>query len=271
MSASNADAIQSHSAECGLIIKKWRKKRRYSQLKLSLEVGLSSKHLSFIETGRSKPSKSMIFRLNQHLEMPRPELNSALRSAGHLPVFQHLTDDDKNLEPVHYAINRIIEQQMPYPAFVLDRYWNVVAANTAMKNLLDDIDILHHKNIIEALTDPEFKRGSIANYDEVMYLLYHRFKSELSHTVYDQTYKNLEEKLNNVITSIDETWTDSLVLNTHFSIHGKDIQLFSVIVDMGSVQDVTVGCFKIELMFPSNKETENYFNHDNPLPRAACH
>ena len=118
------------SNKCGTILREWRKKRRYSQLQLAMEAGISSKHLSFIETGRSIPSKDMILRIQHYLELPRIELNLTLRYAGYSPLYQQLSSQDEKLKPIHYAIERILEQHMPYPAFVLDRHWNVVNANS---------------------------------------------------------------------------------------------------------------------------------------------
>ena len=250
------------SLKCGSIIRQWRKKRRYSQLALSVEAGLSSKHLSFIETGKSIPSKDMIFRINEYLEIPRLELNHALRCAGHPPLYHHISDDDQCLKPIHHAINRIIEQQMPYPAFVLDRHWNVVIANASMQKLLSDIGISHHTNIIEALTDSSFNKCFIKNYDEVLYLLAHRFKSETEYTPSDTKLNELENRLNYALETLDTQFIpeNHIVLNTQFKINNREINLFSTITELGSVQDITIGCFKIELMFPSDAKTEDFFS-----------
>ena len=251
------------SNECGSILREWRKKRRYSQLQLSMEAGVSSKHLSFIETGRSIPSKEMILRIQQFLELPRIELNQALRSAGYSPMYQQLSNEDENLKPIYQAIDRIIEQQMPYPAFVLDRHWNVVRANPAMIKLLTDIGLNKHRNIIEALIDPNFDRTFITNYYEVINILAQRLKSESAYNGDDLNFIELEKELSAIsqLHPVNNTH-NSIVLDTRFDIHGTCLNLFSTITELGAVQDVSIGCFKIEQMFPVDEETKNYFNKD---------
>ena len=248
--------------ECGEILRKWRKKRRYSQLQLSVEAGVSSKHISFIETGRSVPSKKMILHIQNFLELPRAELNQVLRSAGYAPEYQQFSSQHEELiKPIYHAIDRIIEQQMPYPAFVLDRHWNVVRANPAMQNLLSDIGLEKHSNIIEALTDPEFDRTFITNYYEVINLLTYRVKSENAHNGDDKNLINLENQLTTIVQlNPIENINNSVVLDTKFNIHGQHLNLFSTITELGAVQDVSIGCFKIEQMFPVDDETKEYFS-----------
>lgn len=243
---------------CGSILQDWRKKRRYTQLNLALDAGVSSKHLSFIETGRSIPSRKMILNLNQILALPRFELNRVLNLAGYAPKFTELASTHKDMKPIFSIIDRIVENQMPYPAFVLDRHWNVVRSNEAMNNLLFDLGITKHKNIIEALTDDEFDRSTIINFEEVIAQLLSRVKSEASMTC-DTKLHGLEKKLRSALSSDGILDEKSMVLSTMFNIQGKKLNLFSTIAEMGAVQDVFIGEFKIELMFPLDSETENYF------------
>jgi len=243
---------------CGSILQGWRKKRRYTQLNLALDAGLSSKHLSFIETGRSIPSRKMIFNLNQFLLLPRFELNRVLKLAGYAPKFTELSEAHKDLKPIFNIIDRIVVNQMPYPAFVLDRHWNVVRSNQAMNNLLADLGMIKHKNIIEALTDTEFNKSAIVNFEEVITQLRSRLKSEAA-IMCDDKLIDLEKKLTNSLSSNELLEPRSMVLSTVFNINGKKLNLFSTIAELGAVQDVSIGGFKIELMFPLDAETENYF------------
>lgn len=244
---------------CGTMIKTWRKKRRYSQLDLALEAGLSSRHLSFIETGRSMPSREMILKINQLLMLPRYVLNSILCAAGHLPQYKCLPQTHEDLKPIYIAIERMLVNQMPYPAIVFDKHWDVVSANEAMKSLLTTLGLQRHKNIIEGLTDPDFNRSTINNYDEVITQLLNRLRSEISFIISDEKLYYLEEKLTNALSIDDTLEVGNTVLNTQFDINGEKINLFSTVADLGAVQDISVGEFKIELMFPLDKKTEDYF------------
>ncbi|MBL1276951.1 MAG: helix-turn-helix domain-containing protein [Ectothiorhodospiraceae bacterium] len=243
---------------CGSILQDWRKKRRYTQLNLALDAGVSSKHLSFIETGRSIPSRKMILNLNQILSLPRFELNRVLNLAGYAPKFTELSNTHKDLKPIFNIIDRIVDNQMPYPAFVLDRHWNVVRSNDAMNNLLFDLGMTKHKNLIDALVDEDLDRSGIVNFEEVIGQLLSRVKNEASITC-DAKLIGLEKKLKDTLSFDGVLDEKSMVLSTIFNIKGKRLNLFSTIAEMGAVQDVFIGEFKIELMFPLDPQTESYF------------
>ncbi len=131
----------------GDILKSWRKQRRYSQLKLALELDISSKHVSFIETGKSIPSKEMILRIGEFLFIPKREINRALLSAGHAPVYSELPMSDAALEPVTSAIDQMIKNHMPYPAIVLNQAWDIVKVNDSANRLLSELGLSRHKNL----------------------------------------------------------------------------------------------------------------------------
>jgi transcriptional regulator with XRE-family HTH domain len=252
--------------ECGAILREWRKKRRYSQLQLAVDADVSSKHLSFIETGRTNPSRNMILHLQQFLELPRLELNRALRLAGHAPIYQQLSEQHEDLKPIYQAIDRIIEKQMPYPAFVLDHHWNVVRGNAAMINLLKKVGLLGGNSFVDALVSPDFDRSYISNYYEVINLLAHRIRSENSHNGGDPTLTEIEQKLLTVIQDHPMAPADNgIVLNMKFNIDGQALSVFSTMTELSAVQDVAIGCFKIELMFPLDDVTEGYFAIENQI------
>ncbi|PWQ99598.1 helix-turn-helix domain-containing protein [Leucothrix arctica] len=252
--------------ECGAILREWRKKRRYSQLQLAVDADVSSKHLSFIETGRATPSRNMILHLQLFLELPRLELNRALRLAGHTPIYQQLSEQHEELKPIYQAIDRIIEKQMPYPAFVLDHQWNVVRGNAAMINLLTKVGLLGSSSIVDALVSPNFDRRFINNYYEVINLLAHRIKSENSHNGGDPKLTELEHKLLAVLQDQSIAPADNgIILNMKFNIDGQALSVFSTITELGAVQDLAIGCFKIELMFPLDDVTERYFAKENQI------
>jgi transcriptional regulator with XRE-family HTH domain len=114
----------------GPLLKTWRTKRRLSQLDLALEAGVSTRHLSFLETGRSRPSEQMLLHLAEQLEVPLRERNRMLLAAGYAPVYSQRGLDE--LGPVKDALDQLLRSHEPFPALVVDRGWNVVAANSAI-------------------------------------------------------------------------------------------------------------------------------------------
>ena len=128
-------------AAVGPLLREWRERRRMSQLELALDAGISTRHLSFVETGRSKPGRELMLRVLEQLEVPFREQNQMLLSAVHAPAFPERPLDAPELEPVREALDLILTGHEPYPAMVVDRAWNLVAANRAMRALTDGVDI----------------------------------------------------------------------------------------------------------------------------------
>src|SRR6187399_2622606 len=108
-------------------LREWRQRRRMSQLQLACEAEISARHLSFLETGRSTPSREMILHLAEQLQIPARERNVLLITAGYAPIFPERRLDDPALEAARQAVELVLEAQKPYPAFALDRHWNIVA------------------------------------------------------------------------------------------------------------------------------------------------
>ena len=135
----------------GSILRKWRKQRRYSQLQLALELEISSKHISFLETGRSKASREMILRIGTFLFLPKREINRGLFSAGYAPIYSEFSADDEELKHVFNAVDQMLENHMPYPAIVLNQNWDVIKANNAAVQLLSNLGFEKHHNLVEAV------------------------------------------------------------------------------------------------------------------------
>jgi transcriptional regulator with XRE-family HTH domain len=128
-------------SEVGTLLREWRERRRVSQLDLALEAGVSSRHLSFVETGRSRPGRDMLLRVLAPLQVPFREQNRLLLAAGHAPAYPERSIDDPDLAPVRAALDLILSGHEPYPAVAVDRVWNMVAANSAMLGLTDQMEI----------------------------------------------------------------------------------------------------------------------------------
>jgi transcriptional regulator with XRE-family HTH domain len=134
-------ATVSSKPSIGPLLREWRERRRLSQLELALDAGISTRHLSFVETGRSRPGREMLLRVLEELEVPFREQNRLLLAGGHAPAFPERSLEDPELLPVREALAQILARHDPYPAVVVDRAWNFVAANSAMQRLIGEVAI----------------------------------------------------------------------------------------------------------------------------------
>ncbi len=120
-------------------LRTWRQRRRLSQLDLALDAEISQKHLSFVESGRSSPSREMVLTLAEHLEVPLRERNVLLLAAGYAPMFPERSLDDPALKPARAAMDLVLKCHEPYPALAIDRHWTLIAANAALRPLLANV------------------------------------------------------------------------------------------------------------------------------------
>src|SRR5690348_13355012 len=117
-------------------LKAWRQRRRLSQLDLALDAEISTKHLSFLETGRAQPSREMLLRLAEELEVPLRDRNVLLVAAGYAPIFAQRALDDPALQAARKAVDLVLKGHEPYPAIAVDRHWHLVAHNAAIPSLI---------------------------------------------------------------------------------------------------------------------------------------
>jgi len=142
----------------GPMLRTWRRRRGASQLALALQSGVSQRHVSFLESGRAKPSREMVVQLTTALDVPLRQRNTMLLAAGFAPVYRESNLAAPELAPVRQAIDRMLKQQEPYPAVVIDRQWNLVAANAASAVLIENIDeslLQHPLNVLRVALHPD--------------------------------------------------------------------------------------------------------------------
>ncbi len=123
------NAVISPAGGVGELLRDWRQRRRLSQLDLSVEAEVSTRHLSFVETGRSRPSRELVLHLAEQLDVPLRERNALLLAAGYAPVYRQSPLDTEEMAPVREAIDKILAGHEPFPAVVVDRQWDLVSAN----------------------------------------------------------------------------------------------------------------------------------------------
>jgi transcriptional regulator with XRE-family HTH domain len=123
----------------GQLLRDWRRRRSLSQLELALEADVSSRHVSFLETGRAKPSREMVLRLAEHLDIPLRERNRLLLAAGYAPLYAERSLEEPEMAPIHQALDRFLRAHEPYPAIVIDRRHNLISANDALGALTEGV------------------------------------------------------------------------------------------------------------------------------------
>ena len=245
----------------GRQLKYWRKRKLMSQLDLSCRSGVTTRHLSFIETGRSRPGKNVILRLAQSLRLPLREQNEMLKLAGLIPVWQETNLQSKTMEAFQGILEQMIEKHEPFPAYVLDRWWNLIMANpTAASFFSVHDDKAGPVNTIEVLIKPGPIREMLENRDDVLSAIAKRLKKQIDDCAGD---KKLEELLRLVESDISHDIHhddgDNPVVYTNFNIGGKRISTISTIAKFIDTKDVILNELRVELIYPADEQSRLFF------------
>ena len=250
------------SGTFGDILREWRGKRRFSQLDLSLAAETSARHLSFLESGRANPSRAMVLRLTDALEMPKAVANTALTAAGFAAVFPNLPPDDDALAPVYAAIREMLANHTPQPGFAIDRHWNVIDANGPATALFGVIGAQAETNMIEvllALGETEL----MENWRETALLAIARLNLENARCGGDAVLSDYIKRLaaHPRLAEINDDDIDygRAVIPSVFNLNGQRLSVFSTIAEFGTVQDVAACDVRIELMFAADNATREFF------------
>lgn len=175
-------AMMTTTRPVGDFLREWRQRRRLSQLDLALDAEISTRHLSFMETGRAMPSREMVLRLAERLAIPLRERNALLIAAGYAPVFAERKLDDPALQAARRAMELVLSGHEPYPALAVDRHWNLVAANKALPPLLAGVDsslLTPPVNVLRLSLHPQGVAPRIANYWEWRTHLFERLRHQI--------------------------------------------------------------------------------------------
>ena len=187
-----------HENPVGALLRDWRQRRRLSQLDLALEAGISTRHLSFVETGRSRPSPEMVLHLAEQLEVPLRERNQLLLAAGYAPRYGARSLDSPEMAPMRDALGRVLAGHEPYPAIAVDRGWNLVASNASLAPLLEGVapELLQPPaNCMRLALHPDGIAPRIINLGEWRSHLLHRLDRQLAMTADDDLAEMREELL----------------------------------------------------------------------------
>jgi transcriptional regulator with XRE-family HTH domain len=259
--------ISASSPRLGDLLKMWRSKRRVSQLDLASQAGVSPRHLSFVETGRSKPSREMVLHLAEHLDVPLRDRNAMLTAAGFAPVYRESALDAPELASVRQAIEVILANHEPRPAFVIDGAWNLLEANAGITAFLELIspELLEPPlNVIRASLHPRGLSRYIMNFDEYAAHVIERLNRQLAATADPGLEALLDEVMAypDVARAIGDTVLPppAAVLPMHFRLDdGTELRFFSTMTVFGSPLDVTIAELAIESFFPADEATAALF------------
>lgn len=246
----------------GQLIKHWRTMRRLSQLDCALDAEISQRHLSFIESGRSKPSRAMVERLAEMLEVPMRERNALLVAAGFAPSYQVRDLDHPDMAAARRAIDLVLSGADPYPALVIDRHWTLVKANDAVMRLLvgvtDPTLLQGPVNVLRLSLSPGGLAPQIANLSDWARHLFARLKRQIQATG-DRTLSELLAELEALTPPFDahpaDDATDGLVVPLELDTPMGRLSFISTTTIFGTPLDVTLAELAIEMFFPADDMT----------------
>lgn len=247
----------------GDTLREWRQRRRMTQLDLAFDAEISTKHLSFIETGRSQPSREMVLNLAERLEIPLRERNGLLVAAGFAPVYRERKLDDPALINARKAIDLVLKGHEPYPALAVDRHWNLVAANAPIGILIKGASeklLTPPVNVLRLSLHPAGLAPQIANYHEWRAHLIARLKRQADLSGDAKLAELLREisaypKPSRSVVPIREGDANDVVVPLHLDTPAGRLSLFSTMTIFGSPVDVTLSELAIESFFPADSET----------------
>lgn len=258
-------ATISSQPRVGPLLREWRKLRRRTQLDLALDAGVSARHLSFLETGRSRPSPEMVLLLAEQLEVPVRERNHLLLAAGHAPAIPEHSMGDLELAPVREALDLILTGHDPYPAVVVDRAWNLVAVNSGMRALAawaDPALLEPPVNVMRVSLHPLGLARWTLNLGEVRAYFVGRLARQVAITGDADLAALLEEvtgypALEHEHDPVYEAAAGDIItpLMRMRSPDGDELSLFATVATFGTAVEVTTSELSIELAFPADAAT----------------
>ena len=260
--------IAANGSAFGRLLRGWRERRGFSQLDLALAARTTQRHLSFIESGRATPSRAMILRLAATMNLPLRQQNALMLAAGYAPAWRERDLSTPDLAVVNSALDYMLAQHEPYPAFVVDRCWNLLRANRGAVNLTEFLNgpapadtPSEPVNLAVALVDGDALRPFIANWREVALYFIRGVQADARADGNPETADLLARLLAFPdVAALSETMppeeeAQSPVLPIHFLHKATSLRLFTTIATLGTPRDVTLQEVRIEFFFPMDEPT----------------
>ncbi len=256
----------------GALLKEWRRTRGVSQLDLAVECDVSQRHVSFIESGRSTPSRGMILHLAAALAIPLREQNAMLLAAGYAPAFGERELGEPDMEPVSRALDQALRQQEPFPAVVVDATYTVLHANRAASTLMAFLfdgpppqDGEGAGNLMDMLIRPDGLRPMLEDWERTLTWMLRRVRSEYLMEGQPEEIGTLFERLRRypdgerLLSAPRDDREMPVTLNVVFRKGETRLSLFTMIATMGTPMDVSLQNIRLEYFFPTDAATEAWF------------
>ncbi|WP_239024335.1 helix-turn-helix domain-containing protein [Ramlibacter humi] len=264
MSSTAALPLRAAPTPFGEHLRHWRTRRRLSQQDLAGEADISTRHLSFVETGKSSPSREMVLRLAERLDVPLRERNAMLVAAGFAPMYRERPLDDPQLAPARAAVDLILKAHEPNPALAVDRHWNLVAANRMIPHLMAGADaelVQGQVNVLRLSLHPKGIASRIANLGQWREHLFERLRQQI-HATGDAVLATLLEELRGY--PVPDGAHDTVLDGEHVGVAlplqfrtpaGALLNFISTTTVFGTAVDVTVQELTLETFFPLDAAT----------------
>lgn len=253
--------MQTMNRPVGDLLRDWRQRRRRSQLDLALDADVSARHLSFVETGRAQPSREMLLRLAEHLEVPLRERNTLLTAAGYAPVYAATALDEPEMAAARRAIEMLLAGHEPYPALAVDRHWNLVTANRALGLLLEGVAaelLAPPVNVLRLSLHPDGVAPRIENLGQWREHALARLRQQVESTA-DPTLATLLEELRGYPAPDgghrERIVHGGVVFPLRVRTTAGVLSLFTTTTVFGTATDITLSELAIESFFPSDGAT----------------
>jgi transcriptional regulator with XRE-family HTH domain len=243
----------------GPLLREWRQRRRLSQLQLAVDAEISARHLSFLETGRSAPSREMVLHLAEHLDIPLRERNALLLAAGYAPVFPERPLDDPALASARQAVELVLAGHEPYPAIAIDRHWTLVAANHAVGPFMvvEDATLLQPPlNVLRVTLHPRGVAPRIANLAEWRAHVLERVRRQIDASG-DPVLIALHEELRSYPAPPPAFTRDygGVIVPLELITEAGTLSFFSTTTIFGTPVDVTLSELAVEAFYPADEKT----------------
>jgi transcriptional regulator with XRE-family HTH domain len=249
------------SVGVGELLRGWREQRRLTQLELALQAEVSTRHLSFVETGRASPSREMILHLADHLDVPLRERNQLLLAAGYAPVYPQAALDAPPLAAARAAVRDILTAHEPNPAMVVDRHWNLVDANAAVSIFTESVsaDLLEPPiNVMRVSLHPGGAAPHILNLGQWRAHLLGRLRREVAQTAdaeLTRLYEEVRGYQHDGHVEVDVPGPGEVAVPLRFRAADQELAFFSMVAAFGTPLDITVDELALELFFPADPST----------------
>ncbi len=249
----------------GQQLKHFRKVRGMSQLDLAHAATVSPRHVSFVESGRSQPSRAMVLRLADTLDLPLRSRNDLLQLAGFVPTYPERKLDEPALAPVRQIIDRLLHQHEPFPAFVIDRYWNVVKTNASAGRFFSGSMPDSPVNAAELFLGHGPFREMVENWAEVAWITLVRLRREAALAGTDTQLLKLLSRAESLLEDIEPPAnldTSAPTVTSRLRLQGEIISTVSTVASFSGALDVTLDELRVELIFPADETAEAFFRHN---------